>query len=71
MEEIYIVSRTLEMDLGQLVQRMRGTPTASSIPIRRACGVPEQFGASNLRFRAASRIGKRATGRDLHAGHPA
>jgi CheY-like chemotaxis protein len=32
-EEIFIVSRTLEMDLGQLVQRMRGTPTASSIPI--------------------------------------
>jgi CheY-like chemotaxis protein len=32
-EEIFIVSRTLEMDLGQLVQRIRGTSTGASVPI--------------------------------------
>jgi hypothetical protein len=46
-EEIYIVSRTLEMDLGQLVQRMRGTPTASSIPI---AVLAESLSSSELRI---------------------
>ncbi|XZE33497.1 hypothetical protein SH501x_004281 [Pirellulaceae bacterium SH501] len=46
-EEIYIVSRTLEMDLGQLVQRMRGTPTASAVPIT---VLAESLSSSELRI---------------------
>ncbi|AMV32259.1 hypothetical protein VN12_09060 [Pirellula sp. SH-Sr6A] len=45
-EEIFIVSRTLEMDLGQLVQRIRGTSTGASVPI---AVLAESLSSSELR----------------------